>query len=171
MLSAPYLVIRYTYVNYSTLEDNKMRKRFGELYENLQLKSGKIVFLQPAFFLLRRLMLAFAIVIVQEVLIGQIYLIWGQCTIALCVMEYTYPFKTKNERRMELFNEVILVCVLYTMMCFTQFVPEVETKEKVGYVSSGLVALHFLVNLGIMLGLSCSNAKKGCRLMYALKKH
>jgi hypothetical protein len=146
-----------------------MRKRFGELYENLRLKSGKTVFLQPSFFLLRRLILAFAVVVVQEVLIGQIYLIWLQCIIAVCVMEYAYPFKTQGERRMELFNEVILILVLYTMMCFTQFVPEVDTREKIGYVSSGLVALHFLVNLAIMLSVSCCNAKKSCRLHYARK--
>ena len=86
-------------------------------------------------------------------------------------MEYTYPFKTAGEKKMELFNEVILILVFYTMMCFTQFVPEVETKEKIGYVSASLVALHFLVNLGVMLVHSCCNAKKTCRLNSARKKH
>lgn len=29
--------------------------------------------------------------------------------------------------RMEMFNEIVLVFIMYTMICFTDFVPDLET--------------------------------------------
>ena len=51
---------------------------------------------------------------------------------------------------MEIFNEIVLALTLYTIMCFSDWLDEVEAKLKVGYVSSLLVASHFLLNLIIM---------------------
>ena len=70
---------------------------------------------------------------------------------------------------MERFNEVILILTLYTMFCFTSWVPSIETKMKVGYLSCALVVLHFAVNLYIMSSVSCKNAKKNY-IMKKLKK-
>ena len=127
--------------------------------------------MQPAFFLLRRLILAIAVVILYDVLIGQIFLIWGQSTIALFIIEFTRPFKTQAERRMEIFNEVILMLVLYTMMCFTDFVPEIETKMLIGWVACTLVALHFSINLTIMVLSSVRKTIRTCRMKMLLKKY
>jgi hypothetical protein len=52
---------------------------------------------------------------------------------------------------METFNEVVLLLIMYTMMCFTDFVPDLETQYGIGYVACSLVVAHLLVNLGIML--------------------
>ena len=40
---------------------------------------------------------------------------------------------------------------MYTMMCFTDFVADLETQYKVGFVSCGLVVSHLLINVSIML--------------------
>ena len=52
-----------------------------------------------------------------------------------------------TQHRMELFNEVILLNLLYCIMCFSDMVEDVEAQYKVGYVACALVALHFAVNL------------------------
>jgi len=126
ILSVPYLVIRHTVVHFDSLVDKKMQVRFGHLYENLRLNGSKTVFLQPTFFLLRRLILAIAFVKSKDYLIWQVYMIWAQTIIALFIMEYTRPFNTEAKRRMELFNEFMIMLVLYTMMCFSPFVPETD---------------------------------------------
>ena len=127
--------------------------------------------MQPAFFLIRRLIIVIAVVVVWDTFIGQVFLIWIQCIIALFIMEFARPFKTKAERRIEIFNEVILMSVLYTMMLFTDFVPEVETKVLIGWLSCFLVALHFIVNLAIMLITSCKGAYMACRMNYLKKNY
>ena len=52
---------------------------------------------------------------------------------------------------MEVFSEVILMMVMYTMMLFTDFVPDLETRPYIGYVSIVLVAIHLLVCFGVMI--------------------
>ena len=52
---------------------------------------------------------------------------------------------------METFNEIMILLIMYTMMCFTDFVADLETQYKVGFVSCGLVVGHLLINVSIML--------------------
>ena len=148
-----------------------MKKRFSHLYEELRLQSGRPVFLYPAFFLLRRLILAFAVVVCYEYLIAQIYLVWAQCIIALLIIEFARPFNTQSERRMEIFNEINLMLVLYTMMCFTPLVPSIETRLLIGWVACGLVASHLFINLSIMLRSSIIGAKHDCRMKSLRKQY
>jgi hypothetical protein len=54
------------------------------------------------------------------------------------------------QNRLEMFNECMLMLVMYTFMCFTDFVPKLETQYQVGFVSCGLVIIQLLVCLSIM---------------------
>ena len=44
-------------------------------------------------------------------------------------------------------------------------------KFKIGFVTCAIVALHFVVNLGIMTGTSIRETIKGCRFKYTWKKY
>ena len=46
---------------------------------------------------------------------------------------------------MEVFSEVILMMILYTMMLFTDFAPDLEIRPYIGYVSIAFVAIHLIV--------------------------
>ena len=52
---------------------------------------------------------------------------------------------------MELFSECILMMIMYTMMMFTDFVPDLDTRQYIGYASIFLVAIHLLVSFGVMI--------------------
>ncbi len=76
----------------------------------------------------------------------------------------------RSARLNDLFNEVIIVLTLYTMMCFTFFVPDEIMLFYVGYFSCLLVVMHLLVNLSIMLGGSLQKLILSIkRLFYRLK--
>jgi hypothetical protein len=64
---------------------------------------------------------------------------------------YFESHEDQSTRLNELFNEVIIVLTLYTMMCFTPFVPDEMTQFGVGYLSCFLVLIHLLANLLIIL--------------------
>ena len=67
-------------------------------------------------------------------------------------INYLRPFSGGTPaNRLETFNEVLLLLIMYTMMCFTDFVPDLETQYGIGYVACSLVVGHLLANLGIML--------------------
>ena len=63
--------------DFEKLGERGMRRRYGAFYSGLELASGKAVLLQPTFFMARRQIMAFAIVICRNKLITQVYLIWA----------------------------------------------------------------------------------------------
>ena len=60
---------------------------------------------------------------------------------------------------------------MYTMMCFTDFVADLETQYKVGFVSCGLVVGHLLINVSIMLKTSVKQIIMRFKRWLMLKKH
>jgi hypothetical protein len=48
--------------NWKKLDTDVMKEKFGHLYENLNLKRGKLVILEPVTFLLRRALLAYIVI-------------------------------------------------------------------------------------------------------------
>jgi hypothetical protein len=62
------------------------------------------------------------------------------------------PFIRKSDNRTELYNEFTTLVVNYHLMCFTDFVPDVNTRELLGmslvYVTGG----NLLVNLLFVFG-------------------
>jgi hypothetical protein len=52
---------------------------------------------------------------------------------------------------MDIFSEYILLFVLYTMMLFSDFVPEIDMRFNIGYASIAIVSLHLFVNLILIL--------------------
>ena len=74
-------------------------------------------------------MLAIAVVGFRKTLIAQMFFFMIQSTTQVIMLEYVRPFKLNSQRRTEIFNEVMLVMVFYTMFCFTAWVPSVETKS------------------------------------------
>jgi hypothetical protein len=51
---------------------------------------------------------------------------------------------------MEIFNEVVIMLTVYTFMIFSDFVEDVDTEFVVGYLAIGFVAIHLLVNFGLI---------------------
>ena len=56
------------------------------------------------------------------------------------------------------------------MICFTDFVSEIETQMTIGFVACGFVTLHFMVNLALMLRVSLKGVVRKCKLRFAKKR-
>ena len=67
------------------------------------------------------------------------------------ILGFSKPFKEPFAQRMEYFNEIVLLLTLYCMMCFTDFVPEVESQYNMGWICCLIVLSHFGINLFFML--------------------
>ena len=128
LITIPCLIIWHAERYFTTLSDKSVMEIYGSLFSELRLESGRAVLLEPAFFLFRRLEMAFAIVVCRHILIVQVYLIWAQTTIAIYIIGFTDPYTSKAKAMIEIFNELTIVSVLYTVLCFSDFVPEEETK-------------------------------------------
>ena len=144
------------------VKDKEVNRRYSKLYEDLNVKSGARVFLWPGFFLARRILLAFIIISIDKIFF-QIFLTWLQLIIALVILGNRGLFLDKSRLNMEYFNEVIMMWVLMTMFYFTPWVDDVILKIYVGFVSCGLIILHFTISLVIIFVKNFKELRKKCR--------
>ena len=167
----PLLLTRYLRKHFKRLKDPKMIARYGDVYLELNLSGSKMVLLQPVFFIFRRLMLAIAIVVFNKVLIWQIFLMASQIVASTIIIGNVAPFKLHSKNKTELFNEVILMFVMYTIICFSPFVPDLEVKHGIGYLCMAIISVHLLVNLVNMGRFSYSKIKRECIIQKRRKEY
>ena len=77
--------------------------------------------------------------------------LFGGTLAQLIFMEYFPSYNTISKAHKVLFDEIVIVFTMYTMMCFTDFLKNPNQQFNVGYISCGLVCLHLFINLGAML--------------------
>ena len=116
-------------------------------------------------------MLAFAIVIFNKVLIWQVMLMAAQIVASVIIIGNVIPYQYSHRRKTEYFNEIILMAVLYTFICFSPFVPDVEVRFSIGYISIATVSLHLLVNFAIIGRVTYRKIKMMLFLYLARRKH
>ena len=83
---------------------------------------------------------------------------WAQITVQSILIGESM-FISKFKTQMENFNETILIMTMYTMICFSPFVPDVLTRFKLGYVTIFIVCTHLLINLTIIFITTFLNCK------------
>ena len=171
ILLMPMLMFRHVAHNFAKLQDYNMVKQVGTLYDELDIRKGVKIFYQPIFFLLRRLILVITIVHLANVLVGQIILIWVQSMISVAILSYIRAFQNKQRHRMEIFNEIILVLTLYTIMCFSDWLGDVELKMKIGYMACAFVGFHFLLNLVLIIKTTVVVTKRRIYMKYLRKRY
>ena len=122
----------------------------GTLYSDLDLRRGRSSLWQLLLLYARRALIPLSVVY-NDYLIVQIVTMVFFVTAQIIMIGHVKPFTGGlPQNRLEIFNECMLMLVMYTFICFTDFVPNLETQYQVGYVSCGLVMLQLLVCLGIM---------------------
>ena len=116
-------------------------------------------------------MLAFAIVIFNQKLIWQLCLMAFQIVTSVIILGRLKPFKTREKRQIEIFNEIILMVVMYTIMCFSSWIPDAATRFNVGYVCIVAIAAHLAVNFQIIGISTYRKIKMMLRLKMALRNY
>ena len=84
-------------------------------------------------------------------------------TIIAGYIEFDSPTKLTSE----FFNETTVMCVLYCMICFSPFVPNLGARQIVGYACCLLVSIHLALNLFLILASSVLGLKVKIRLWLA----
>lgn len=93
------------------------------------------------------------------ILVFYIDFFWGQvalqlmtCTVMIIILQWSNLLDSKFATNMETFNEVITLFILYHLMCFSDFVPEPETRAEMGRVFIGIMCFYCIVHLYFMFG-------------------
>ncbi len=90
----------------------------------MYIKRGRGILVTVVIFYLRRFLIPVTIVYNRAVIV-QIYAMVGTILAQIVNLGYLRPFQGGTPiNRIETFNEVVLLFIMYTMMCFTDFVAD-----------------------------------------------
>jgi len=150
LVGFPLLYGNYLLSKFDQLLHANVRERHGTFYDELNLRNGRMVLLQPVWFLVRRLLLAIIVVLLNTTVIWQISLMTFTVITQVIILGRVGPFGKKSKTSFEFFSEGILMLVMYHMICFTPFVPEVQVRFYLGYSVCAVVCFHLLISFGLM---------------------
>lgn len=127
-----------------------LKERIEPFFEDLNLKNGPIVMLQPVYFLLRRFLMAYIVVFYREHLFFQI-LFKALSIVAGVILVGHVDALYPQKRSIEFLNECIIMCVLYSMICFSPLVPDPYARYELGFFCIVIVGVHLAINLFLIL--------------------
>jgi len=127
--------------------------------------------MQPIWFLVRRLLLAFMVVFLSTTVIWQISLMAMNVIVQVILLGRVAPFKNRFSNHFEMFSETIVMMVMYHLVCFTPFVPDLKVRFMLGYTVSAVICLHLLVSLVILAKATYKDLRMKNRIRIATKGH
>jgi hypothetical protein len=158
----PFVMIVVYLKNFNRLEE--LRPKIGSMYEGVRLQSGRTIVLLLLFHFIRRAIYAYTIVFSQQFFVQFISLIFT-VQVQTMIICYCNPYDSVHQRRMELFSETMVTLIMYTIYCFTDFIPNPKHRYEIGYVSILLICTHFAVNIYFLVKVS------GRQLFFIFKRY
>ena len=85
------------------------------------------------------------------------------------------PYATKWMNRTEVFNDCTFICICYSLICFSKFVPQAEGRYNCGFGFIGLALLNLTVHLILLFitfGLKTKlTIRRCCNKMKSKRRH
>ena len=171
----PFLSIRVMYYGRDRMNDRKsvegrkFHNKFGELFAGYETREKSMLFFWFIEYM-RKILLACVVVFTQTHLWLQIFVIYNSSIFLIIASGYIKVRKTKFGDRMDKFNEIKIIFIVYHLMLFTMFVPNPETKFQIGYSCAIVVVVGTVVNMSELISNSFRLMRKRARLTYHKKK-
>jgi len=110
--------------------------------------------------------MALVVVLLKEHLIFQIMLMDFSIIAGIIIAGYIH-YRTPEKRKTDLADEAILMCVLYCMVCFSPFVPDIKARRISGYICCIIVSMNIAVNLFLISHFFVQELKRRLKLWLA----
>ena len=101
--------------------------------------------------MIRRFTLAFAIVRCANKSWSQIMLVLYLSIGIIIFKGWFRPFQDRWDNTMEIVNETLVLANCYFMVLYSEFVPDVYVRYKLGWINIALIGIMILINV-IMIG-------------------
>ena len=163
-----FLTVFY-WTNFSKLKQKSCRDRFGAGVAGTKVDvtiPKRSILAYPVIFFGRRIIFALSAIYLREFFWGQIFI---QITIFFLVTGYQVHLKyleSPFENRLELMNECTIMLLTYGQLHFTEYMPEPDTRNSVGYLYIGVVLTNVGIHMIILIRDTCTKAKFACRRFY-----
>jgi hypothetical protein len=135
--------------NKKKLEDPDFSKRYITLYANLKTNASS-AYLHTALFSSRRLLIIWSTIYLNDFLITNIFLsIFSSLYIIKYLFDYN-PYKLAILNKFEKMNEIFTLISCYSMILFSELVPDVMIKYQLGFYFLYYVVFISLVNVTLV---------------------
>jgi hypothetical protein len=135
----------HLYRNWET--QNSPRYFKTKIYlEELSTTRGPTVLLYPGFFIVRRLLLAVAVVQISDLISIQLFITAMSIIAAVILTGHVKPFEESGKHLFEQANEAFLMVLIYHFVCFTPFL-DTRVKTYIGFSFIGLEAFNIAGSL------------------------
>ena len=98
------------------------------------------------------------------------FAVFFNSTLLVIIAGHIKSRRTKFDSRMDMFNEVKLIIIMYNLMLFSLLVQDPLLKYKIGYSCATCVTLGLAINLSIIFVEPVRQAKRSCRIRIAKKQ-
>jgi len=145
------VAIVYYYYFVHIAYDKPTKYKYGKFIQDLNpRRRGRSVILLPVIGHLRKLMLAFSVVHLQNYPNFTIFSFNFQILTMIILIGQIEPFKHKSKARLETFNEVNLLLVNYHLTSLTDWVSDGDTRYIIGWSMIAVTVLGILVNMIVL---------------------
>ena len=110
--------------------------------------------------------MALVVVLLKEHLIFQVMMMDFSIIAGTIIAGYIH-YRTPEKRNTDLADETIVMCVLYCMVCFSPFVPDIKARQIFGYICCIIVLIYLAVNLFLISHSSVQELKPRLKLWLA----
>ena len=156
-LLVPCLILLYCR-NFSILKEERFKNSYGAGLAEVSLikkVAPKSILAFPVTFFGRRIIFAWSAVYLEDFLWAQLAMHMMISVFMVIYLRWYKPMESPLANRMETFNECTTIFLIYCLMCFTDFVPDEETRSKIGLFYIGVNLFHILVHLVFLALATC----------------
>jgi hypothetical protein len=149
LISLPVFSYYYLKKNKDNLTRDDFKKPYGTLYMGLK-ENRDSVYMLNSLFCGRRFVLALSTIYFNSFLVANIYVtLFGSLIMIKFFYDYK-PYESPLLNRFEKVNEIFTLFINYGLFIFTEFVPDVEVRYKMGFYYINLVSLVFAFNISLI---------------------
>ena len=167
--SAPIFLFLYACFKRKKWEEKNFQNRYGAYLDGMNQEdpdSVKAVLFLSILFFARRMSTCLTIVFWQEFFWGQVALECLASQTLIILIQWARPLDSKWANNFETFNEVMTLFVLYILMCFSDYVPDPQTRNLVGFSFIALLGVFVGVHLVPIFGDTFSKLHRRCKRCY-----
>ena len=146
----PVYVFIFIHDNFSTLNTDNTRNRYGIFYEGMSLKT-KLNALYNVIFMTRRLITAVILVLMYDFPFFQTQLLLVMSTANVIYMISFKPLSDKTQNKIEILNEVTIMLCCHCLDCFLNTAIPLEARDLVGWALMAFASVNIAINIGIII--------------------
>ena len=119
---------------------------------------------------LRKTLLCLVVIIYPDFIAAQMMILYLTSTALIIAAGYFKARNSSYDRKMDIFQEAKLIVIMYHLMLFTMFVPDLDTRQKVDYSCFVVILLGIAMSMVKLIVVPVTNCKKKTKICCAKLK-